>query len=264
MLQVAPIRCFLNDIPNVIAQHFHQQQQQQQQQAKRQQQHSEQCLNVAQDMEVSCSNTVTSNSAMLLLDSKNHTNSNSIASIGNDSHLCRKRRKIERTISTLWLRLLGTVVNVSTITIDGMKDHEEVKESKMSDENCDEYHTNALDVVEQQQQGQHAYSSTMTMDDGSGTIIIIHVTAAMIHKIHLQMGMIIDCIVRVVLDEEPHDLLRGSSTYHTYSTSNNNNSQSSPPTLSSTVSLDSSNIISLHHQNNNITMNNDSKLPPHP
>jgi hypothetical protein len=35
------------------------------------------------------------------------------------------------------------------------------------------------------------------MDDGTGKTIMIHVTEAMIQKIHLQCGMIVDCIVRV-------------------------------------------------------------------
>ena len=116
--EAAPVRCFLNDIPSIIAQH-------QQTQKLHQQQHHQECC----------------------CDSHN---------IGGDCTFHdRKRRKIDSPKSTLRLRLLGTVINVSSII---MKEDDE-EQNQMADENMDV--TNHTTVNHMMNDGTN-YDRTMT------------------------------------------------------------------------------------------------------
>ena len=166
--EAAPVRCFLNDIPSIIAQH-------QQTQKLQQQQHHQECC----------------------CDSHN---------VGGDCTFHdRKRRKIDSPKSTLRLRLLGTVINVSSII---MKEDDE-EQNQMANENMDVTNRTTINHMMNEQDSHHGlynnnnhhqgtnYDRTMTLDDGTGTVVSVHITNAMIHKIQLAPGMILDAIVRV-------------------------------------------------------------------
>ena len=101
------------------------------------------------------------------------------------------------------------MVNISSLIEDGTH-RDECKENDDHHMSNDENHrmTTIVDTTKspavpppppQQQQQKHVYNHTMTLDDGTGTIIDVHVTYAMIQHIQLQIGMIVDAMVRVVL-----------------------------------------------------------------
>jgi hypothetical protein len=217
----------LNDVPQIITQHQLKQQQQQQQQ-----QQVDPLLGLdttPSEMEEESRGTFNDNDnsnrhSVMMADTissnrYNATNHTWAMHHHHENHNYlyhdRKRRKIERTTTSssttsLWLRLLGTVVNLSSMTVgQDMKqrlegvvvDVNEDEENQMTDENIiigsRPPNTTELPPPPPPPPPSHAYHHTMTMDDGTGKTIMIHVTEAMIQKIHLQCGMIVDCIVRV-------------------------------------------------------------------
>jgi hypothetical protein len=190
--QAAPIRCFFDDIPNVVGSHQQQQQQHHQQ----------------QQQESSIEPIVTAISDTTIEESWNEKRSicNTNANHHDPSlHPITKRRKIivEKDYiqppSTLWLRLLGTVVHVSSPSCD--------TNNAVSTPLLNSNH------MEQQNSNYHTYDQSITLDDGTG-MIVVYVTLAMIQQIRIQNGMIIDCIVRVEM--QPN--LNYNSSNHNHQT----------------------------------------------
>ena len=97
-----------------------------------------------------------------------------------------KRRRIDNCGASLpqgsprLLRLLGTVLKVQA-----------------NDEN-----TNIHQVQEC-----HKYTVALTLDDGTGPALI-HATPAMVQQIRLQLGMLLDCIVRVEFENDASGTFR--------------------------------------------------------
>jgi hypothetical protein len=97
-----------------------------------------------------------------------------------------KRRRIDNASasfhpgSTQFLRLLGTILNIQT-----------------NDENANIH----------QIQESHEYTVALTLDDGTGTALV-HATPSMVQQIHIQLGMILDCIVRVDFEDDSSDTFR--------------------------------------------------------
>jgi hypothetical protein len=174
--QAAPIRCFFDDIPNIIAMHH-------------QQQHQQTQISVVstEPMEISGTTTSCMDTMMTLHD--NNTNN-------------KKRRKItlEKYIpSTLWLRLLGTVVNVSSSSSATT-----TTAATIDDRNYRNYITKEnIDTNQQQDSNPYMYNYCITLDDGTG-MVMIDVTFAMMQQITIQNGIILDCIVRVEQHKQPH------------------------------------------------------------
>jgi hypothetical protein len=178
----------LDEIPNVIAQHQQQQQQQYSQEP------------ASFPISESQANATPWN------DTHPMTDNNEAYYNG------RKRRKIEDNMndiqkkiqSFLWLRLLGTIVNVTVTS-------EESQQHIVADENRNEMLLFQHDrSSSSNNRNEHTYDHTITIDDGTSTsVVVIYITLNMIRKISIQAGMIVDCIVRV---EQPRPTLYGMKT----------------------------------------------------
>jgi hypothetical protein len=97
-----------------------------------------------------------------------------------------KRRRIDNDSasfhqgSTQYLRLFGTVLNIQT--------------------NSENSNIPQLQTI-------HEYTVALTLDDGTSTALI-HATPSMVQQIRLQLGMLLDCIVRVEFDNDMSETFR--------------------------------------------------------